>query len=127
MDTNGALKELLEKHGKDIVSLYNGSCNRANIVSVQPGFEHILIRNGSGITGIIAVHAVDSELAERLREENCISKYAHSITYVPTGNGVLMCIKGIKGKRKGYADNGDPGKPIENELKTGYSYDKIEL
>ncbi|MDO8740474.1 MAG: hypothetical protein Q7J54_02760 [Candidatus Woesearchaeota archaeon] len=121
---NGALKELLEKYGKDMINLNNGA---RTIVSVLPGFEHILIRNGSGITGIIAVHAVDSDLAERLREENCILKYDHSIAYVPTENGVIMCIKGIKRKRKEYIDNGDPGKPIEDELKTGYSYDKIEL
>lgn len=125
---NGALKELAERYGKDMVSFYNGSLNgNKTIVSVQPGIEHILIRNGSGVTGIIAANAVDSDLAERLRKENCISKYCHSTAYVPTENGVIMCIKGIKGKRKGYADNGDLGKPIEDELKTGYSYDKIEL
>lgn len=121
---NGALKELLERHGKDIISLYNGA---RTIVSVQPDFEHILIRNGAGVTGIIAANAVDSGLAERLRKENCILKYDRSISYVPTGKGVLMCIKGITRKRKGYVDNGEPDKPIEDELKTGYSYDKIEL
>lgn len=118
MDTNGALKELMERHHKDIVSFYNGSCDgNKTIVSVQPKMEHILIRNESCIMGVIAASAVDDDLIKRLRKEKCILIYYHPIAYVPTENGILMC---INNKDK----NGDL---IEDSLKTGCTYNKVEL